>query len=276
MGLKVLEIPSTPEDGMNLEILDYAINHNPVRACLIISNFNNPLGSLMTDEKKRQLVALLARHDIPLIEDDVYGDLAFGPARPTAAKAYDEKGLVLYCSSFSKTLAPGYRVGWIVPGRFRQKVEELKALFNVATATPTQLAIAEFLTNGGYDHHLRKLRRTLARRVADVQNAVGRCFPPGTRITHPAGGFILWVEMPGEADGLRLYEAALQNGISVAPGIIFSTTGDKYKNCFRLNASFWSERVEQPLNALGETAHAMVQSQGSARAAITARVSAQS
>jgi DNA-binding transcriptional MocR family regulator len=258
MGLKVLEIPSTPRDGINLEVLRYAIKHNPIHACIIISNFNNPLGSLMTDEKKREMVSLLAKHDIPLIEDDVYGDLAFGPARPSAAKAYDEKGLVLYCSSFSKTLAPGYRVGWIVPGKFREKVEQLKSLFNITTATPTQLAIAEFLTNGGYDQHLRKLRRTFARQVAYVQNAVSRYFPRGTRVTHPEGGFILWVEMPEGVDSLKLYEGALQNGISIAPGIIFSTTGDKFNNCIRLNAAFWSERVEQALETLGGLAEAMM------------------
>ena len=257
MGLKVLEIPSDPKEGMNLEVLGYAIRHNPIHACIIISNFNNPLGSLMPDEKKRELVALLAKHDIPLIEDDVYGDLAFGPARPTAAKAYDEKGLVLLCSSFSKTLAPGYRIGWIVPGRFQQKVERLKALFNIATASPTQLAIAEFLANGGYDHHLRTIRRVYARQMAQVRDAVGRHFPRGTRVTRPEGGFVLWVEMPEEVDTLRLYEEALQKGISIAPGAIFTTTGDKFSNCIRLNTAFWSERIEQALETLGGMAEAM-------------------
>jgi DNA-binding transcriptional MocR family regulator len=256
IGLKVLEIPSTPREGMNLEVLSYAIRHNPVHACIIISNFNNPLGSLMPDEKKQELVALLAKHNIPLIEDDVYGDLAFGPVRPTAVKAYDKKGLVLLCSSFSKTLAPGYRVGWIVPGRFHEKVGRLKALLNIATASPTQLAIAEFLTNGGYDHHLRTIRRIYARQVAQVRDAVGRHFPRGTRVTRPEGGFVLWVEMPEEVDAFRLYEEALRKGISIAPGTIFTTTGDKFSNCIRLNAAFWSERIEQALETLGEMAEA--------------------
>jgi DNA-binding transcriptional MocR family regulator len=251
MGLKVLEIPSTPREGMNLEVLSYAIKHNPVHACIIISNFNNPLGSLMPDEKKRELVGLLAKRGIPLIEDDVYGDLAFGPVRPTVIKTYDEKGMVLLCSSFSKTLAPGYRVGWIVPGRFQQKVEQLKTLFNIATASPTQLAIAEFLANGGYDHHLRTVRRVYARQVAQVRDAVGRHFPRGTRVTRPEGGFVLWVEMPEEVNALRLYEQALQKGISIAPGPIFTTTDDKFSNCIRLNAAFWSEQIEQAMETLG-------------------------
>src|SRR6185369_10817868 len=257
MGLKVLEIPSNGS-GMNLDVLDYAIRHNPVSACITIANFNNPLGSLMPDDKKRELVKLLAKQEIPLIEDDVYGDLAYGSVRPPSTKAFDEKGLVLYCSSFSKTLAPGYRVGWIAPGRYRQKVEQLKVLLNIATASPTQLAIAEFLTNGGYDHHLRTLRRIYARQTAQARDAVNRYFPLGTRVSRPEGGYILWVEMPEGFDAFKLYEAALQEGIGIAPGTIF-TMGDRYRNCFRLNAAFWSERIEQALETLGGMAEEMKQ-----------------
>ncbi|MEN6620052.1 MAG: hypothetical protein ABFD50_00670, partial [Smithella sp.] len=154
--------------------------------------------------------------------------------------------------------APGYRVGWIAPGKYRDRIAKLKSVLNVATASPTQLAIAEFLINGGYDQHLRKLRRIYARQTAFVRNAVERYFPCGTRITHPTGGYILWVEMPEEVDSLKLYEAALQNGISIAPGIIFSTTGDKYSNCIRLNAAYWSEEVEQALETLGKITNTMV------------------
>ncbi|MDD5285302.1 MAG: PLP-dependent aminotransferase family protein [Desulfuromonadaceae bacterium] len=257
MGLKVLEIPSTPKEGMSLDVLSYAIRHNPVHACIAISNFNNPLGSLMPDEKKRELVKLLAKHEIPLIEDDVYGDLAFGALRPTALKTYDEKGMVLYCSSYSKTLAPGYRIGWIAPGKFRSKIIQLKSLFNIATATPTQLAVAEFLTNGGYDHHLRRICRVYSRQVNQVRDAVGRHFPLGTRVSRPEGGFVVWVELPEEIDTLKLYEAALKEGISIAPGQIF-TLGDKYGNCLRLNAAIWSEQVEQALETLGGLAGNLV------------------
>ena len=261
LGLKVLEIPSTPVEGMSLDVLAYALQQTPVHACLTIANFNNPLGSVMPDEKKRELVSLLARHDIPLIEDDVYGDLAFGPARPTATRAYDEKGLVLYCSSFSKTLAPGYRVGWIVAGRFRERVEHLKALFNIATATPTQLAIAEFLANGGYDHHLRTLRRVYARQVGQVRDAIMRHFPPGTRVSRPEGGFVLWVEMPEEVDAMRLYEEALREGIGVAPGPLF-TIGDRFGNCIRVSAAFWSQRIEEALATLGGIATELMRKRG--------------
>lgn len=253
LGLSVLEIPSAPRDGMNLAVLDYAIRHNPVRACIVIPNFNTPLGSRMPDDKKRELVELLAKQDIPLIEDDVYGDLSFGPTRPRVCKAWDRKGLVLTCSSFSKTLAPGYRVGWIAAGRYREEVERLKRSFNLATCSPTQLAIAEFLTNGGYDRHLRSIRRACAERVAQLREAVGLHFPLGTRVTRPEGGYVLWVEMPQEIDSFRLYEEALQAGIGIAPGMLF-TTGDKFRNCIRLNAAFWSPSIERAVEVLGRLA----------------------
>ncbi len=210
----------------------------------------------MPNEKKRELVALLARHDIPLIEDDIYGELYFGQERPDVAKAYDRKGLVLLCSSFSKTLSPGHRIGWIAAGRFQDEVERLKLASTVATATPMQYAVAEFLANGGYDHHLRRVRREYAQRVAEMGQAVGHCFPPGTRVSRPQGAFVLWVECPPSVDAIRLYELALQAGMSLAPGPIF-TAQNRYQNCLRLNAAYWSPQTADALHSLGQLAHSL-------------------
>ena len=257
LGLKVLEIPSSPREGMSVDVLAYALRHNPVSACLVIANFNNPLGGVMPDERKAELVRLLRTHEIPLIEDDVYGELGFGPHRPTAAKAYDDAGLVLYGSSFSKTLAPGYRVGWIAPGRYLDRVQRLKSVFSLATASPTQLAVAEFLTSGGYDRHLRALRRTYAAQVAHVRAAIARWFPAGTRVTRPEGGFVVWVEMPAGVDGLAVHERALRKGIAVAPGTLF-TTGDRFRSCIRLSGAFWSDRIRDALRTVGGIASGMI------------------
>jgi DNA-binding transcriptional MocR family regulator len=254
LGLKALEIPSTPRDGISIEALRYAIEQNKISACLIISNFGNPLGSLMPDERKRELVELLASHDIPLIEDDIYGDLTFGNERPTAAKSFDRSDLVIYCSSFSKTIAPGYRVGWAIAGRFQGEMERLKMIMNIAAASPTQLALAEFLANGGYDHHLRSIRRIHARNVSQMADAVARYFPAGTCITHPSGGFILWVEMPAGTNAIKLYHRALEQGISIVPGPLFSLS-NKYGNHIRLSAAQWDERIEQGIKTLGALAH---------------------
>jgi DNA-binding transcriptional MocR family regulator len=253
MGLKALEIPSTPREGLSIEALTYAIENNRISACLVIPNFSNPLGSLMPDERKRELVQLLASHDIALIEDDIYGDLAFGSERPVAAKAFDHNGLVIYCSSFSKTVAPGYRLGWAIGGRFQEEMERQKTMTNLATASPTQLAIAEFLATGGYDHHLRTIRRIYARNMSQMSDAVARSFPDGTRMTHPTGSFMLWVEMPEGTDSVRLFHLALEHGIGITPGSIFSLS-DKYRNCLRLSSAFWDEKLERGVETLGRLA----------------------
>jgi DNA-binding transcriptional MocR family regulator len=251
LGLRALEIPTHPRDGISLEALRFAIDHTSIRVCLITPNFNNPLGSLMPEDRKKQLVDLLSRKDIPLIENDVSGEIYFTEHRPGVAKAHDRKGMVLLCSSFSKDLAPGYRVGWVAPGRFRDTVEWLKYTTNIGAAMLPQLAIAEFLASAGYDHHLRRIRRVYARHVAQMAQAVMRSFPEGTRVTRPQGGFVLWVQMPEQVDSLMLYRAALRSGITITPGHIFSAT-QRYRNFIRLNAAFWSPREERAVERLGE------------------------
>jgi len=253
MGLKALEIPSTMKEGISIEALRYAIEQNRISACLVIPNFGNPLGNLMPDERKKELVDLLAEHNIPLIEDDIYGDLVFGNERPVAAKAFDRKGLVIYCSSFSKTIAPGYRVGWTIGGRFQGEMERLKMMINLATASPTQLALAEFLATGGYDHHLRTIRRIYARNISVMTDLIARHFPAGTSMTRPRGGFILWIEMPPGTDSLALYQKAAQEGISITPGPLFSLSG-KFGNYIRLSAAYFDEKVERAIEALGRLA----------------------
>jgi DNA-binding transcriptional MocR family regulator len=196
LGLRAIEVPTDPETGMDLDALDDAIRAAPVKAVLASPNFTNPLGARMPDEHKERLVKMLARREIALVEDDVYGDLAFDGTRPRPAKAFDKEGLVLLCGSLSKTLAPGYRVGWIAAGRFQEAVERLKFAHVVAAPSPTQMAIAEFLSEGGYDRHVRKLRRVLAAQSERYREAIAGCFPEGTRVSRPQGGFFVWVELP--------------------------------------------------------------------------------
>jgi DNA-binding transcriptional MocR family regulator len=255
LGLHALEIPTHPEHGLSLDALAYAMEHNRIAACLVVSNFSNPLGCSIPEEGKKALVELLANQEIPLIEDDIYGDLCFDEDRPVAAKAFDKSGLVLLCSSFSKTIAPGYRVGWVAAGRFQRQVERFKVLTSVGTSTPAQLAVAEFLSNGGYDHHLRRMRKSYRTQTSAMARAVVRHFPAGTRVSRPSGGFVLWVELPQHLDSIKLYEDALNSGITIAPGPIFSAKR-KFGNFVRLNAGFWSERVEGALVTLGKLAAA--------------------
>ena len=224
--------------------------HKP-RACWLMTNFQNPLGCLMLDEKKQALVALLAAHQVPLIEDDVYVELYFGRARPLPAKAFDKAGLVMHCSSFSKCLAPGYRVGWAAPGKFAGAVARLKLARTLSASAPAQGAIADYLAKGGYDRHLRQLRHALSVQQDAMLQAVARYFPRGTKATRPPGGYFLWVELPGQVDVLQIQRSALSLGISVAPGPMFSAER-KFLNCIRLNYGHpWDERTEAAMATLG-------------------------
>jgi DNA-binding transcriptional MocR family regulator len=258
MGLKTAEIPAHPVTGIDLACLAQTLRSRRIAACLVVSNFSNPMGCKMPDEAKKELVELLDGAGVPLIEDDIYGDLQHDGRRPLAAKAYDGSGNVLLCSSFSKTLSPGLRVGWVLPGRYYRQIERLKFVSTIATATIPQAAVAHFLERGGYDRHLRRLRAALCTRLHQYSDAVQRHFPAGTRISQPQGGFVLWVQMPPEVDALRLYERARERGISIIPGPAFSADPDRYKSCIRLSCGGAYNRImDNALKTLGAEARAL-------------------
>ena len=267
LRLKVIEIPTHPREGMSLEALDVAVRHHPLKAVVVMANASNPLGSTMSDERKRQLVGMTEGCGIPLIEDDIYGDLQFAASRPLPLKAFEREGGVLLCSSFSKSLAPGLRIGWIAPGRYLQKVEILKFVNTLTTPEVSQLALAVFLSEGGYDHHLRKVRRAFAQQVRQTTDAVTLHFPAGTRVTRPLGGFVIWVELPDPIDTTVLYDRAIAQGVSFAPGRIFSAS-DRYRNCLRLSCGHpWSPAREAAIETLG----ALVRSDRGGKLACDAR-----
>jgi DNA-binding transcriptional MocR family regulator len=254
LGLKALELPTDPACGVDVGALAKLLKTEPVAACMLSSSFSNPLGSLMPEAQKRELLALLARHSIPLIEDDVYGEIHFGRERPKPFIALDGGANTIYCSSFSKSLAPGYRIGWIVPGAFAQQVMDRKLAISLCGPVLPQLALAEFLGSGAYDAHLRRLRRLLEENLMLLTRAIETSFPAGTRVSRPAGGFALWVELAREFDSRALFDEALEHGICFAPGDVFSTSR-QFRNCLRLSAgSTWNERIEKGVRRLGELA----------------------
>ncbi|HEY0356723.1 MAG TPA: PLP-dependent aminotransferase family protein [Flavisolibacter sp.] len=251
LGLKAVEIPTDPVEGIDLHFLEKAINKFQVKACVFIPNFNNPLGSCMPDEKKKELVALITRYELPLIEDDIYGELYFGRHRPKTCKSFDTGGWVMHCSSLSKSLAPGYRIGWCIPGRFIDKVKNFKLINTITGTTLTQVAMAHFLSIGRYEHHLKKLRSALHTQCLRYVQGIVDYFPAGIRLSRPNGGFVLWVEMPQEVNAYKLYQEAMKFGISIAPGQIFSAGGD-YRNCIRLSyGRSWDDHIEYGLKMLG-------------------------
>jgi DNA-binding transcriptional MocR family regulator len=254
LGLRALEIPTHASTGIDLEQLESAVRRQRVAVVLGVASFSNPLGSCMPAENRRALVELLGKYDIPFIEDDVYGDLPFPPAdRPRTVKSFDTNGRVLLCGSVSKTLAPGWRVGWVVPGeRYYDKIEQLKTSSTVASSVPPQLAVAEFFRDGGFDRHLRRIRHCYASQVQRMAEAVSEHFPPGIRLSRPQGGFVLWIELPPAVDALKLYNRALAHGISIAPGRLFSARPMQFANFIRLSCGMpWSPKIEQAVSLLG-------------------------
>ncbi|MEM1124255.1 MAG: PLP-dependent aminotransferase family protein [Bacteroidota bacterium] len=221
LGLKAVSIPNT-SNGLDLDFLRKAIDKYPIKAGLFVTNFHNPTGACLPDSHKKELVELFTEKQIPLIEDDIYGELYFGKSRPSTCKFYDREGWVLYCSSLSKTIAPGYRIGYCQPGRFLEQFAHRKRVLSVATSSLPQAALLNFLKKGRYDFHLRKLRKALHTQALRYSQCVLQYFPVGIYFSVPSGGFNLWIEFPKGFDSYQLFRAAKDQQISIAPGQIFS------------------------------------------------------
>ncbi|MFH6944803.1 PLP-dependent aminotransferase family protein [Flavobacterium sp. FlaQc-50] len=252
LGLYVMELPTNITTGIELDAVKKAIATKKIKACVLMSNFSNPSGSMMPNEHKKEVVRLMEFYNIPLIEDDIHGDLYFGSGRPTNCKTYDESGIVLCCSSVSKTLAPGYRVGWVLPGKFKKEVLRSKLYHTISSPTITHEVVGDFLKNGRYENHLRKIRKILNQNCNNYINTVLESFPTGTKVSQPQGGFFLWVELDKRIDTADLYHLAMKHQISISPGRIFSFQ-DQFSNCMRLSFGLpWTNELRQSIQTLGK------------------------
>jgi DNA-binding transcriptional MocR family regulator len=249
-----VEVATHPRFGVQLDALAAVLEQHPVKACWFMPNFQNPMGATMPLEQKKALVELLGRHKVPLIEDDVYSELYFGVRRPLPIKSFDAEGWVMHCSSFSKSLAPGYRIGWAAAGRFAPQVERLKLSSTLSVAVPSQLAVLDFLQHGAFDKHLRGLRSFLFAQQQEAVRLVTRHFPAGTRVTQPEGGYFLWAELPGNVDALHLHRLAVSQNISLAPGPMFSADA-RFRHHVRINYGHpRAEQLEPALRTVGRLA----------------------
>lgn len=252
LKLKALELPTHPAEGIDLKSLESVLETHSIKALLIIPNISNPLGYVMPEQKKRRLVKLLQRHNVPIVEDGIYSDLCFEDETLPSLKSYDRKDMVLYCSSFSKTLAPGLRMGWTVPGRFARRVRRLKMNSSIISPALNQQIAAACLKTGFYDRHVRKMKNTLKIQISNMAAAIAKYFPDGTKITQPAGGLLLWVQLHPSIDSFEIYQEALEKQISILPGFLCSSAG-RHRNCIRLNCGFpWSKRLEESVKTLGD------------------------
>lgn len=251
LNMQALEIPVDPDTGFDMDILEQALADHDVKAALVNANFHNPLGYVLETDAKKRLISMFADREIPIIEDDIYGDLYFTRTRPVPLKSFDRDGLVLYCSSFTKSLAPDLRVGWTMPGRFMERVKRIKFNASVSSSQLNQLVAARFLASGAYDRHLRRMRNSLKKQAANMVMGVARYFPEGTRVSAPKGGLSLWVELDRQIDGLELFNRASRENIAVVPGSLCTVT-DRFNHCIRLNCGYpWSDRLDNGIRTLG-------------------------
>lgn len=255
LGLNILEIPNHPVTGLSLEALDFALSRWPIKALVVTPNFSNPMGSLMPSSHKAGLVNRLRTRGVVLIEDDIYGALNYQGARPDTCRHFDPAGdTVIQCSSVSKSLAPGLRIGWVISPRFNAELIEQKLLLNIATASHPQAVVAEILNSHRWAQHLQRIRPRHAQAMTRMQQAVATFFPEDTRISQPQGGFVLWIELAPTLDATALMRRAAAQQISITPGELFSVSG-QFRHCIRLNTAVdWSPQVEAALAFLGQAA----------------------
>lgn len=254
MRLKALPIPVHPAEGMDMDVLERSLRRTRVKACVVVPNFHNPTGGATSDAHKRRLLEICSRHGLALIEDDTYGDLPHEGSRPRCVKAFDEEGIVLLCGSFSKKLAPGYRVGYMAAGVWRDKVRALKHASTLSGTLLTSLTIAEFLKTGGYDRYLRSVRQSYRLQTERMRELLATTLPEGSALSRPQGGYMLWCQLPGGADAMTLFHEARSAGISIAPGPLFSPSGE-FRDCFRINCGYPNDpAIERAVKTLGRIA----------------------
>ena len=255
LGLKAIEIPTDPNTGISIEALELALEQWPIKGVILVPNCNNPLGFIMPEARKRAVLALAQRHDIVIFEDDIYGELAMEYPRPRTIHSFDIDGRVLLCSSFTKTVAPGLRVGWIVPGRYRDRVMHMKYASSGTTPPATQLAVATFVREGHYHRHVRRMRQIYQNNMETYTCWLRQYFPCGICVTRPLGGYMLWVELPEVVDMVCVAKQLCRLKIQVAPGSLFSASG-KYRNCLRINCALpTTEKHRRVMEQLGEAVH---------------------
>ncbi|HFZ8994897.1 TPA: PLP-dependent aminotransferase family protein [Citrobacter freundii] len=258
LGLKAIEIPTDPNTGISIEALEMALDQWPVKGVLLVPNCNNPQGFIMPDARKRAVLNLAQRHDIVIFEDDIYGDLATDYPRPRTIHSWDIDGRVLLCSSFTKTIAPGPRIGWIAPGRYYDRLLQMKYAASGTNVPVTQMAVANFIREGHYHRHVRRMRQIYQRNREIYTCWIREYFPCDICVTRPKGGYLLWVELPQHVDMVDIARQLYQHKIQIAPGSLFSASG-KYRNCLRINCALPPvEKHREVMQKLGDALKAAV------------------
>ena len=259
LNLKALALPTDKRTGVSLSALELALQTQPIKALLLVPTLSNPLASVMPLTHKRALARLVAKHQIPLIEDVVFNDLLATDSRRRAVKAFDSEGWVMTCGSFAKTVSPGIRLGWVSAGRWTKEVATLKRVQGAATNAVLEHALADLLTQGSYEAHLRRLCAHMQQRLGHARKMILSSFPAGTRVNEPPAGYTLWVELPEVVDSMVLFHACKAQGITVGPGQLFCAS-HRYRHCLRLSfAATWGPVEQAALLQVGRIACELVE-----------------
>ncbi len=252
LGLKALELPSSAEQGLSPEALELALQHWDIKALVVSPCYSTPTGASMPDSHKQKILELARNRDIPIIEDDIYGELCFSEQRPRSLHSYDDSGSVLLCSSFSKSLSRDLRIGWIAPGKYKNKVKQLKLVTSLASGQSQQWGLAHFLEEGSFDRHLRLRRQQLKQQYHQLLELIQAYLPMAESCSRPNGGLSLWLELPESIDTLKTYRSALAQGVILTPGRLF-TAQEHYRNALRVSfAHPWTDERKEALKKLGE------------------------
>lgn len=248
---KIIEIPVT-HAGIDIETLETCFAQQKVSAALLSTTHLNPLGITLPAEQKQAIAHLAAKYQLPIIEDDVYFELSHQKDQPLPAKYWDKEGYILWCSSISKTLAPGLRLGWCLPGRYFDKFYSHHSYTSMGINSLVQACIAEFILCGDYRNHINKIRPILQSQVHQYRQFLAGHLPTSAQISAPQGGLVLWVRIP-DLDTNQLADKAQKIGVDIRRGSCFSTHPD-YNDCLRINCG-WPLYLEVD----GDSAQAQLQ-----------------
>lgn len=248
------------EDGMKMDALEEALKANPnTKLIYTVPNFQNPTGRTMTEERRKQLAELAEKYDVYVLEDNPYGEIRFAGQHVPAVKSFDKSGHVLYMSTFSKTLAPGFRLGWLVADKnVVNKLTVLKQSADLHTDNLAQFAVAQFFADNDVDAHVKEISALYGKRKDLMLEGIKKYFPEGVKYTDPEGGMFLWVEVPGVDDTVELFKECLEHDVAFVPGDPFFA-GEVQPGAFRLNYSNMKEdQIEVGLKRLGAALTAAV------------------
>ena len=246
LGRKVLEIPSSADQGISPSALQLAATHWDIKVLIVSPSFSTPTGSCMPQANKLELLSLAHQHNFTIIEDDIYAELHQSTQRPRSLYSYDDKGLVIMCSSLSKVLSRDLRIGWILSKKYHQQILAFKIATTMASSVSQQQGLAMFIAQGGLEKHLKQRRQLLIQQQQTLKVLIAQHLPEAISASQPVGGMVIWIELDKRVNTLELYHTAREQGLTVTPGSLFSSQ-DTYQHYLRL--SFAHPWTPQRINA---------------------------